>query len=154
MRDPWLLQVHANRSAFRALIEGQPDLARRRPVPADSPGDSGRTGAYLGRWRDFIVGLVAKGMGRGAIFLHLLKNIAPTTLAVCGVQMGYLMAGSILVETVFSWPGTGLLLNTAILQRDIPLLQGTIFVLAMFFVGLNLLVDMVQPLFDPRMKRT
>jgi peptide/nickel transport system permease protein len=104
--------------------------------------------------RDFIVGLVAKGMGRGTIFLHLVKNIAPTTLAVCGVQMGYLMAGSILVETVFSWPGTGLLLNTAILQRDIPLLQGTIFVLAMFFVGLNLLVDMVQPLFDPRMKRT
>jgi len=104
--------------------------------------------------RDFIVGLVAKGMGRGSIFLHLLKNIAPTTLAVCGVQLGYLMAGSILVETVFSWPGTGLLLNTAILQRDIPLLQGTIFVLAMFFVGLNLLVDMVQPLFDPRMKRT
>ena len=103
--------------------------------------------------RDFIVGLTAKGMGRGAIFRHLAKNIAPTTLAVLGVQLGYLMAGSILVETVFSWPGTGLLLNTAILQRDIPLLQGTIFVLAMFFVGLNLLVDMLQPLFDPRMKR-
>lgn len=103
--------------------------------------------------RDFITGLVAKGLGRGAVFRHLLKNIAPTALAVCGVQMGYLMAGSILVETVFSWPGTGLLLNTAILQRDIPLLQGTIFVLALFFVGLNLLVDMVQPLFDPRMRR-
>jgi len=104
--------------------------------------------------RDFIVGLSAKGMGRAAIFRHLAKNIAPTTLAVCGVQLGYLMAGSILVETVFSWPGTGLLLNTAILQRDIPLLQGTIFVLAMFFVGLNLLVDLLQPLLDPRMKRT
>lgn len=104
--------------------------------------------------KDFIVGLVAKGMGRGAIFRHLAKNIAPNTLAVCGVQLGYLMAGSILVETVFSWPGTGLLLNTAILQRDIPLLQGTIFVLAMFFVGLNLLVDLLQPLFDPRMKRS
>jgi peptide/nickel transport system permease protein len=103
--------------------------------------------------KEFMVGLVAKGMGRGAIFRHLLKNIAPTALAVCGVQLGYLMAGSILVETVFSWPGTGLLLNTAILQRDIPLLQGTIFVLAMFFVGLNLLVDMLQPLLDPRMKR-
>ena len=104
--------------------------------------------------KDFIVGLVAKGMGRGAIFRHLARNIAPNTLAVCGVQLGYLMAGSILVETVFSWPGTGLLLNTAILQRDIPLLQGTIFVLAMFFVVLNLLVDLLQPLFDPRMKRT
>ena len=104
--------------------------------------------------RDFIVGLTAKGLGQAAIFRHLVKNIAPTTLAVLGVQLGYLMAGSILVETVFAWPGTGLLLNTAILQRDIPLLQGTIFVLAMFFVGLNLLVDMLQPLFDPRMKRT
>ena len=103
--------------------------------------------------RDFIVGLLAKGMGQGVIFRHLAKNIAPTTLAVCGVQLGYLMAGSILVETVFSWPGTGLLLNTAILQRDIPLLQGTIFVLAMIFVGLNLLVDLLQPLLDPRMKR-
>ena len=103
--------------------------------------------------REFITGLVAKGMGRGAIFRHLIKNIAPTTLAVCGVQLGYLMAGSILVETVFAWPGTGLLLNIAILQRDIPLLQGTIFVLALLFVGLNLLVDLVQPLFDPRMRR-
>jgi peptide/nickel transport system permease protein len=103
--------------------------------------------------REFITGLVAKGMGRVAIFRHLIKNIAPTTLAVCGVQLGYLMAGSILVETVFAWPGTGLLLNIAILQRDIPLLQGTIFVLAMLFVGLNLLVDLVQPLFDPRMRR-
>ena len=104
--------------------------------------------------KDFVTGLVAKGMGRGAIFRHLAKNIAHPALAVFGVQLGYLMAGSILVETVFSWPGTGLLLNTAILQRDIPLLQGTIFVLAMFFVGLNLLVDMLQPFFDPRIKRT
>ena len=88
------------------------------------------------------------GKGRSKVFR------AFHALAVLGVQLGYLMAGSILVETVFAWPGTGLLLNTAILQRDIPLLQGTIFVLAMFFVGLNLLVDMLQPLFDPRMKRT
>ena len=103
--------------------------------------------------KDFITGLVAKGMRRQAIFRHVAKNIAPTVLAVFGVQLGYLMAGSILVETVFSWPGTGFLLNTAILQRDIPLLQGTIFVLAMIFVGLNLAVDLLQPLFDPRMRR-
>ena len=104
--------------------------------------------------QEFIVGLVAKGMGPVQVFRHLVKNIAPTALAVIGVQLGYLMAGSILVETVFNWPGTGLLLNTAILQRDIPLLQGTILVLAMIFVLLNLLVDMMQPLLDPRMVRS
>jgi len=70
-----------------------------------------------------------------------------------GLQFGYLLGGSILVETVFSWPGTGYLLNTAIFQRDIPLLQGIILVLAMFFVGLNLLVDVLQTLMDPRIKR-
>jgi peptide/nickel transport system permease protein len=81
------------------------------------------------------------------------KNAAPTSLAVMGVQLGYLMGGSILVETVFSWPGTGFLLNTAIFQRDIPLLQGTILVLALFFVGLNLVVDLVQTALDPRIRR-
>ena len=69
-------------------------------------------------------------------------------------QVGYLMCGSILVETVFSWPGTGLLLNTAIFQRDLPLLQGTIWVLALFFVLLNLLVDILQTTLDPRIKRS
>jgi len=102
---------------------------------------------------DFVTALAAKGLTRTQIFFHIVKNAAPTALAIVGVQMGYLMAGSILVETVFSWPGTGLLLNNAILNRDIPLLQGTILVLALFFVVLNLVVDIVHPLFDPRIKR-
>jgi peptide/nickel transport system permease protein len=85
--------------------------------------------------------------------LHVVKNAAPTALAVMGLQLGYLMGGSILVETVFSWPGTGLLLNNAIFQRDLPVLQGTILVLAMFFVALNLLVDLMQTALDPRIKR-
>jgi peptide/nickel transport system permease protein len=55
---------------------------------------------------------------------------------------------------VFSWPGSGLLLNSAIFQRDLPLLQGTILVLAMFFVILNLLVDIAQAAIDPRIKRS
>ncbi len=65
----------------------------------------------------------------------------------------YLLGGSILIETVFSWPGTGFLLNSAIFQRDLPLLQGTILVLAMFFVVLNLVVDVIQTLLDPRIAR-
>ena len=74
-------------------------------------------------------------------------------LAVMGLQLGYLLGGSILIETVFSWPGTGFLLNSAIFQRDLPLLQGTILVLALFFVVLNLLVDVLQTLLDPRIAR-
>jgi len=103
--------------------------------------------------QEFVMALRARGLGNMTIFLHVAKNTAPTVLAVAGLQLGYLMGGSILVETVFAWPGTGFLLNTAIFQRDIPLLQGTILVLCLFFVALNLLVDILQPLIDPRMGR-
>ncbi|MGG5823723.1 ABC transporter permease [Falsiroseomonas sp. HW251] len=103
--------------------------------------------------QDFVTTLRGKGLRRGGIAWHVVKNAAPGVLAVMGLQLGYLMGGSILVETVFSWPGTGLLLNSAIFQRDIPLLQGTILVLALFFVVLNLAVDILQTLLDPRIRR-
>lgn len=104
--------------------------------------------------QDFVEALRAKGLGEGRIFAHVIKNAAPTAIAVMGLQLGYLMGGSILIETVFSWPGTGFLLNSAIFQRDLPLLQGTILVLALFFVFLNLLVDLLQAAIDPRIKRS
>ncbi len=104
--------------------------------------------------QEFIVGLRAKGLTDFGIFMHVVKNAAPTALAVMGLQLGYLLGGSILIETVFSWPGTGFLLNSAIFQRDLPLLQGTILVLATFFVALNLIVDIVQTLLDPRIARS
>lgn len=104
--------------------------------------------------QEFIVGLRAKGLTDVGIFLHVVKNAAPTALAVMGLQLGYLLGGSILIETVFSWPGTGFLLNSAIFQRDLPLLQGTILVLAMFFVVLNLVVDVIQTVLDPRIARS
>ncbi|MDB5984393.1 MAG: transporter permease [Pseudomonas sp.] len=103
--------------------------------------------------QEFIIGLRAKGLSEFGLFRHVVKNAAPTALAVMGLQIGYLMGGSILVETVFAWPGTGLLLNSAIFQRDLPLLQGTIWVLALFFVVLNLSVDILQTVLDPRIKR-
>lgn len=103
--------------------------------------------------QEFVQALRAKGLSHRNVFGHVVKNVAPTALAVIGLQLGYLLGGSILVETVFAWPGTGFLLNTAIFQRDIPLLQGTILILSLFFVMLNLLVDVVQPLLDPRMRR-
>jgi peptide/nickel transport system permease protein len=103
--------------------------------------------------QEFIVGQRAKGLLDGGVFRHVVKNAAPTALAVMGLQLGYLLGGSILIETVFSWPGTGFLLGQAIFQRDLPLLQGTILVLAMFFVALNLIVDVVQTMLDPRVQR-
>ena len=103
--------------------------------------------------QEFVTGLRAKGLLDRGVLAHVIKNAAPTALAVMGLQLGYLLGGSILIETVFSWPGTGFLLGQAIFQRDLPLLQGTILVLAMFFVFLNLVVDILQTLVDPRMRR-
>jgi peptide/nickel transport system permease protein len=104
--------------------------------------------------QEFVAALRAKGLGEGRVFTHVARNAAPTAIAVMGLQLGYLLGGSILIETVFSWPGTGFLLNSAIFQRDLPLLQGTILVLALFFVFLNLLVDVLQAAIDPRIKRS
>ena len=103
--------------------------------------------------QEFVQALHAKGLFQRQVLVHIVRNAAPTTLAVMGLQLGYLLGGSILVETVFQWPGTGSLLNSAIFERDLPLLQGTILVLAMFFVLLNLFVDILQSAIDPRMSR-
>lgn len=103
--------------------------------------------------QEFVPALRAKGMLDVGVLHHVIKNAAPTSLAVMGLQLGYLLGGSILIETVFSWPGTGFLLGNAIFQRDLPLLQGAILVLAMFFVALNVIVDIIQGLLDPRVRR-
>jgi peptide/nickel transport system permease protein len=102
---------------------------------------------------DFPTALRAKGLQLRHVVFHVLKNAAPPTVAVMGLQLGYLLGGSILVETVFNWPGCGQFMNLAIFRRDIPVLQGTVLVLASFFVLINLVVDIVQALIDPRMRR-
>ena len=104
--------------------------------------------------QDFIQTLRAKGLSEFSIITHAIRNIMPAAVAMLGLQLGYLIGGSVLVETVFTWPGTGFLLNKAILSRDIPLLQGTILVLAGAFVLINLAVDLAQTVVDPRIKRS
>jgi peptide/nickel transport system permease protein len=103
--------------------------------------------------QEFVGALTAKGLTRWPVIRHVCKNAAPPVLALMGLQFGYLLGGSILVETVFNWPGSGNLLNLAIFRRDIPVLQATILVLASFFVMLNLLVDIAQAAIDPRIRR-
>ncbi|GJD53249.1 Dipeptide transport system permease protein DppB [Methylobacterium crusticola] len=105
------------------------------------------------RKQDFMQTLYAKGLPGRRVFVHVVKNALPAVLAVMGLQLAQLLGGSILVETVFAWPGTGFLLNNAIFTRDLPVLQGTILVLALFFVFINLAVDIVQSVVDPRIKR-
>jgi peptide/nickel transport system permease protein len=106
------------------------------------------------RKQPFVQTLYAKGIPERRIFVHVARNAMPTILAIMGLQLAQLLGGSILIETVFSWPGTGFLMNNAIFTRDLPILQGTILVLSLFFVLINLLVDIAQAMFDPRIKRT
>lgn len=103
--------------------------------------------------QDFMLTLRAKGLSRTTIIRHALRNALPQVLAVMGLQFGYLVGGSILIETIFNWPGTGFLLSKAILTRDIPMLQGALLVLAMLFVFINLTVDLLQMAMDPRVRR-
>jgi peptide/nickel transport system permease protein len=103
--------------------------------------------------QDFVQTLRAKGLSEWAVTRHVVKNALPQVLAVMGLQFGYLLGGSILVETVFTWPGSGFLLSKAIINRDVPVLQGTILVLSLAFVATNLLVDLLQSLIDPRIRR-
>ena len=103
--------------------------------------------------QDFMLTLRAKGLSRITIVSHALRNALPQVVAVMGLQFGYLVGGSILIETIFNWPGTGFLLSKAILTRDIPMLQGALLVLAMLFVLINLTVDLLQTAIDPRVKR-
>jgi peptide/nickel transport system permease protein len=102
---------------------------------------------------EFVGTLDAKGLLRRRVLYHVIKNAAPSALALMGLQLGYLLAGSILVETVFNWPGSGGLMNLAIFRRDIPVLSATILVLATIFVMINILVDVLQALIDPRIRR-
>jgi peptide/nickel transport system permease protein len=103
--------------------------------------------------QEFVGTLRAKGLLNHRVLYHIMKNAAPSALALMGLQFGYLLGGSILVETVFNWPGSGGLMNLAIFRRDIPVLSATILVLATIFVIINILVDVLQALIDPRIRR-
>lgn len=103
--------------------------------------------------QDFVRTLRAQGLPERIVLRHILKNAAPPVLAVMGLQLGYLFGGSILVETVFNWPGIGFVMANAILRRDEPMLQGAILILALLFVAFNLAVDILQTGLDKRITR-
>ncbi|ONG59023.1 peptide ABC transporter [Pseudoroseomonas deserti] len=95
----------------------------------------------------------AKGLGEGAVVLHhALRNALIPVVTLIGLQIGFLLGGAVVTETVFSWPGVGRLAVGAILSSDFPMAQGTIIVLSLGFIIVNLVVDVLYVALDPRMR--
>jgi len=95
----------------------------------------------------------AKGLTEPRVVVHhALRNALLPVVTLMGIQVGYLLGGSILVETVFSWPGLGLQLYDAIGARDLPLVQGGVLLVATVFVFINLFVDVLYAVLDPRIR--
>jgi peptide/nickel transport system permease protein len=102
---------------------------------------------------EFITTAVAKGLSRAAIIRrHLLPNAAVPIVTIIGLELGVLISGSIIVEVVFSWPGLGTLLYQAISVRDIPLTTGIVVTYTTLFIVINVLIDVVYFLIDPRIR--
>ncbi|MBI3330448.1 MAG: ABC transporter permease [Nitrospinae bacterium] len=103
--------------------------------------------------QDYIRTIRAKGLPEVmVIFKHALKNAFPQIVNITGLQVGYLLGGAIFTEVVFSWPGIGLMLYSAISARDYPLVQGVTLVSSLCFIVINLLIDVVHTWLDPRVK--
>jgi peptide/nickel transport system permease protein len=100
---------------------------------------------------DYVRTARAKGLSEKVVILkHALKNALIPIVTLSGLQLGQLMGGAILTETVFAWPGLGRLMIRAIFARDYILLQGTVLVFALAFVVINLIVDLSYSFLDPR----
>lgn len=103
--------------------------------------------------QDYVRTARAKGLTERAILVkHALKNALIPTITVAGLQVGYLMGGAVLAETVFARPGLGRLLVESIAQRNIPVVQTTIMLLSITFVLVNLVVDLLYVKLDPRIQ--
>ena len=102
---------------------------------------------------DFVKTARAKGLGEGRIvFKHILRNAILPVITFAGIQAGQLIGGSILIETVFAWPGIGRLAFDAVLQRDYQVLLGVFFVTSVMVILFNILTDLVYSLIDPRIE--
>ncbi|MGW5677012.1 ABC transporter permease [Streptomyces sp. NPDC003860] len=102
---------------------------------------------------DYVRTARSRGVGEFRVITrHVLPNAMPAVITVIGLQAGFLLSGAVLTETVFSWPGLGLALHQAVSTRDIPLVQGGILMIAVAFVLINFLVDVLQAYFNPKIK--
>ena len=103
--------------------------------------------------RDYIVTARSKGLSeRPVILRHALRNAALPVITVIGLQFGTLLGGAIVTETIFAWPGVGLLSIQAIQARDLPLVRAIILVVSIIFIGINLLTDISYAFLNPRVR--
>jgi ABC-type dipeptide/oligopeptide/nickel transport system permease component len=101
--------------------------------------------------QDYIRTARSKGLKeRIVISKHAFKNALIPLVTVAGMQFGFLLGGTVIIETVFAWPGVGRLVVQAIFNRDYPLVQATVLVLAVIFVAVNFIVDMLYMYLDPQ----
>jgi peptide/nickel transport system permease protein len=102
---------------------------------------------------EYIRFAIAKGLSRyKIIFGHALKNAMLPIITLLGFQMGHLLGGAMIIESIFNWPGVGSLLVNSITSRDIPVVQGCILVIAIMFLVVNLIVDISYTYLDPRIR--
>lgn len=103
--------------------------------------------------QDYIRTARAKGLlDRGVVLKHALRNALVPVVTVVGLQFGALLAGAVITETVFTWPGIGRLLVESIRARDYPVVQGAVLLIATSFIVVNLVVDLVYGFIDPRIR--
>lgn len=103
---------------------------------------------------DYIRTARAKGLPeRKVVYKHALRNAVLPVVTVAGIQLGHVLAGAILVETVFSWPGMGRLMFEGILRRDYPLIMGILIFSSVMVIIANLLTDILYGVLDPRIRR-
>jgi peptide/nickel transport system permease protein len=101
----------------------------------------------------FVTTARSKGLSERAIaWTHVLRNSAIPVVTVMGLQFGALLGGSVVVETVFAWPGVGWLMIQSIESRDLPVIRAAVLILAVFIVSINLIVDLLYTLLDPRIR--
>src|SRR5205823_7712264 len=105
--------------------------------------------------QEYVLVARAKGLREGLLVRrHALKNALLPVLTILGLQMGSLLGGAVITETIFSWPGIGFQLYRGIALRDVPLVQGAALIVAVSFVVINLLVDLLYSYLDPRIRYT
>lgn len=103
--------------------------------------------------QDYVRTALSKGLRRTTVIRrHALRNALIPVVSVVGLQLGALLGGAVLTETIFAWPGLGQLIVTAISQRDYPLVQGAILIVALLFACVNLAVDLLYGVIDPRIR--